>query len=135
MVWEGVYGESVGIGGLNYISLGLGFFIGSQITAFLNDRIYMNLGKKKGNIGRPEYRCPLMIPGALLTPVGLFIYGWTARRDVHWIVPNIGATIMSAGMIMGHQCITTYLIDAYPRFAASALAAAVTLRSLAGFGL
>lgn len=36
-VWEGVYGESVGVGGLNYLSLGVGFVLGAQISARLND--------------------------------------------------------------------------------------------------
>jgi len=53
---------------------------------------------------------------------------------VHWIAPNIGAAIFSGGAIMGFQCTQTYLVDAYPRFAASAVASAVVLRSLAGFG-
>lgn len=35
---------------------------------------------------------------------------------------------------MGFQCTQTYIVDAYPRFAASAVASAVVLRSLAGFG-
>ena len=32
-LWETEYHESVGIGGLNYISLGVGFFLGTQICA------------------------------------------------------------------------------------------------------
>lgn len=134
-VWEEIYDQSTGIGGLNYLSLGVGFFMGSQIAAPLNDRIYIALKRRNGNVGRPEFRCPLMVPGAILVPVGLFIYGWTARQGVHWIFPNIGAALLSAGMIMGFQCAQTYIVDAYPRFAASAIAAAVVLRSLAGFGL
>ncbi|KAK5061211.1 hypothetical protein LTR84_007753 [Exophiala bonariae] len=133
-VWEGIYHESVGIGGLNYISLGVGFFIGAQSTARMNDKIYIKLKQRNNNIGRPEFRVPLMIPGALLVPIGLFIYGWTANRNIHWIAPNIGAVIFSAGSIMGFQCTQTYIVDAYPRFAASAVASAVVLRSLAGFG-
>lgn len=134
-VWEDVYNESVGIGGLNYISLGVGFFLGTQICAPINDRIYRRLKARNDGVGRPEFRVPLMIPGAILVPIGLFIYGWTARSDVHWIAPNIGAAIFSAGTIMGFQCSQTYIVDAYSRYAASAVAAAVVLRSLAGFGL
>lgn len=37
-------------------------------------------------------------------------------------------------MIIGFQCIQTYLVDSYTRYAASAIAAATVLRSLAGFG-
>ncbi|KAL4960050.1 uncharacterized protein BDV14DRAFT_193269 [Aspergillus stella-maris] len=38
-LWTGedYYNESIGIGGLNYISLGIGFWLGSQICAPLND--------------------------------------------------------------------------------------------------
>lgn len=149
-VWEGIYNESVGIGGLNYISLGIGYFVGAQSTARMSDKIYITLKRRNNNVGRPEFRVPLMIPGALLgmlslhvaleianqstVPIGLFIYGWTANRNIHWIAPNIGAVIFSAGSIMGFQCTQIYLVDSYSRFASSAMASAVVLRSLAGFG-
>ena len=133
-VWENVYHESVGIGGLNYVSLGVGFFLGTQICAPINDRIYRRLKKRNNNIGRPEFRVPLMVPGACLVPIGLFIYGWTSYYATHWIGPNIGAAIFAAGTIIGFQCTQTYIVDAYTRYAASAVGAATVLRSLAGFG-
>lgn len=133
LLWENQYQESVGIGGLNYISQGIGLFLGTQICAPANDRIYRRLKKKNDNVGHPEFRIPLMIPGSILVPVGLFIYGWTAQEHTHWIGPNIGAAIFSAGVIIGFQCTQTYLVDSYARWAASAIAAATVLRSLAGF--
>jgi len=133
-LWENSYHESVGIGGLNYISLGVGFFLGTQVCAPCQDLIYRALKKRNNGVGRPEFRVPLMIPGALLVPIGLFIYGWTAEYHTHWIVPNIGAAIFAAGVIIGFQCIQTYIVDSYTRYAASAVGAATVLRSLAGFG-
>ncbi|GES63082.1 MFS general substrate transporter [Aspergillus terreus] len=128
------YNESTGIGGLNYISLGLGFWLGSQICAPLNDRIYRRLKARNNGTGRPEFRVPLLYVAAFITPAGLFIYGWTAQKHCHWIAPNIGALLFGMGNIVTYQCIQTYMVDAYTRFAASALAAAAFLRSLAGFG-
>lgn len=128
------YNESTGIGGLNYISLGLGFWLGSQICAPLNDGIYRRLKRKNNNLGRPEFRVPLLSVAAFCTPAGLFIYGWTAQTHCHWIAPNIGAVLFGIGNIVAYQCIQTYLVDSYTRFAASALAAAAFMRSLAGFG-
>ena len=133
-LWAERYHESVGIGGLNYISLGLGFFLGAQICAPLNDRIYKRLSRKNNNVGKPEFRVPIMVPGSFLVPIGLFLYGWSAQEHTHWIVPNIGATIFAAGVIIGFQCIQTYIVDSYTRYAASAIGAATVLRSLAGFG-
>jgi len=42
--------------------------------------------------------------------------------------------IFSVGTDISFQCATAYLIDCYTRFAASGIAAAVLLRSFAGFG-
>ncbi len=137
-LWTGVYGMPIGTGGLNYISLGLGFFLGTQICAPLQDVVYRKLKHSKyggpDHLGRPEFRVPLMFPGAVLVPVGLFIFGWAAERRTHWIVPNVGACIFAAGQQMGFQCMQTFIVDAYTRYAASAVGAVTVLRSLAGFG-
>jgi MFS family permease len=133
-LWTNVYGERVGIGGLNYISLGVGFFLGTQITAPINDRIYRRLKKQHNGVGKPEFRVPLMFIGSTFIPVGLFWYGWSAQAHIHWIMPNIGAAIFAAGCIVCFQCMQTYIVDSYTRYAASGVAAAVVLRSLAGFG-
>eukprot|EP01099_Mayorella_cantabrigiensis_P008020 TRINITY_DN7380_c0_g1_i1.p1 TRINITY_DN7380_c0_g1~~TRINITY_DN7380_c0_g1_i1.p1 ORF type:complete len:462 (-),score=70.02 TRINITY_DN7380_c0_g1_i1:423-1808(-) len=134
-VYRENYGESVGIAGLNYLSLGLGFFFGAPICGKSSDIIYQKLKKKDPRgLGKPEYRMPLVIPFSLLVPVGLLIYGWGAQTKVHWIVPNIGTFIFGIGTIAAFQCVTTYLVDTYARMAASAVAAVTVLRSLAGFG-
>ncbi|KKK14522.1 MFS multidrug transporter, partial [Aspergillus ochraceoroseus] len=128
------YNESTGIGGLNYIAIGLGFWGGSQICAPLNDRIYRRLKARNNGVGRPEFRVPLLVVAAFMTPAGLFIYGWTAQKHTHWIGPDIGAFLFGMGTIVAFQCAQTYMVDAYTRFAASALAASACMRSLAGFG-
>jgi multidrug resistance protein len=134
LLWSTTYHESTGIGGLNYISLGLGFFLGTQICAPLQDRIYRYLKARNDGVGKPEFRVPLMIPATILVPAGLFWYGWTAETKQHWILPNIGCVLFAAGTITGFQCIQTYIVDSYTRYAASAVAAVTVLRSLAGFG-
>lgn len=134
MVFNGIYGQSVSVGSLNYISLGVGFSIGTQVCARLQDVVYRRLKQRNGGVGKPEFRIPLVVPGSLLTVVGLFIYGWSARFRTHWIVPNVGAAIFALGSIMCFQGIQTYIVDTYTRYAASAIAAVVVLRSAGGFG-
>ena len=75
VLWTERYHESIGIGGLNYISLALGFFLGTQICAPLNDKIYRRLKHRNDGTGKPEFRIPLMVPGSILVPSGLFLYG------------------------------------------------------------
>ena len=131
-VWAEAYNESAAIGGLNYIAIALGFSLGAQLTGLLQDRLYRHLTKQRGGVGVPEYRVPLMLPGACIVPVGLFLYGWSAQRRWHWIVTDVASVIFSTGIIIGYQCMQTYLVDAYQTYAASAMAAAIFLRSLAG---
>ncbi|GKT59790.1 MFS multidrug transporter [Colletotrichum tofieldiae] len=118
---------------LNYISLGIGFVIGLQISGPLIDRVYRTLKAKNNDTGLPEFRIPLMFPTAIVTPIGLLLYGIAAHFEIHWIVPNIGAAILAAGLILSFQCVQTYVIDSYERYAASAAGAAAFVRTMAGF--
>ena len=127
------YGQSLGISGLHYIALGLGFFIGAPLVGKNSDKLYQKF-KKKSGVGKPEYRMPIIIPFSFLLPVGLLIYGWSAQHLTHWIVPDIGLFLFGMGTIASFQCVISYLVDAYAQFAASAVAAVTILRSFAGFG-
>ena len=134
-IWTGIYHETVGVSGLNYVSLGVGYLLGTLSTAHLNDTIYIFLrdGRGKG-IGCPEFRLPLLLPAGVLTPIGLFWYGWSAEKHLHWIMPNIGIAIFGVGVKIGGQCISTYGIDAYSLYIASVGAASIFVYSLFGFG-
>jgi len=133
-LWNNRYNQSVGIGSLNFISMDLGFLFGTQCISVLNDTVYRRLKMRNNGVGRPEYRVPIMVPAALLVPIGLFWYGWSAQAKLHWVMPNIGAGLFCMGTVVGFQCIETYIVDVYTSYAASALAAATVLRSLCGFG-
>lgn len=134
-VWTEYYGESVSIGSLNYVSLFVGMGIASQLGTRLADRYYRKLCDENGGQGRPEFRLPVLTLGALLVPVGLFWYGWSARPSIHWIMPNIGAAIYGAGTVLEILCVMGYIIDTYQKYAASAMAAMIVLRSIVAFAL
>lgn len=95
-----------------------------------------------------------------LIPAGLFWYGWSAQAHTHWIVPIIGTSFVGFGILGIFVCVCrfslsslslisvllfafqwanpnklpaqTYLVDAYTRYAASAIAANTLLRSILG---
>ncbi len=81
---------------------------------------------------KPEYRLQLMVPAYGLIPAGLFIYGWTAKYHVHWIVPILATVLIGIGNMAVFMCISLYLIDAFVIYAASALAANTVIRSIMG---
>lgn len=69
--------------------------------------------------------------GALI-PIGLLWYGWSAWARVHYIMPIIGTGFVGCGLIAIFLPVSTYLVDAFTIYAASAMAANTVLRSLAG---
>ncbi|OJZ80747.1 hypothetical protein ASPFODRAFT_38150 [Aspergillus luchuensis CBS 106.47] len=132
-IWTEVYHESSGIGGLNYLSIAIGSFIGLFLNLKLVDRIYRGLKARNNDVGKPEFRMPSLAVGSVISIVGLFWYGWSIGHT-HWIMPNIGALIYTMGTISCLQGMQTYIVDSYQTYAASALAACAVLRSLCGFG-
>jgi hypothetical protein len=94
---------------------------------------YRVLKRRNNGVGLPEFRLPLLIPAAILLPLGFFIYGWTAEYHTHWIFPNIGAFIFAASIMIGFNALVIYVVDCYPTYAASATAATAVMRSVAAF--
>ena len=152
-VFEEQYHWSQGSVGLAYLGIGIGSIIGISALGLVSDRLLAYLTKKNGGSPKPEYRLPPMFPGTFLVPAGLFIYGWTAYYKTHWIVPIFGTSLLGVGMLIAFvstpksilapefsctnnitlkMTVSTYLVDAFTIYAASAMAANTVFRSLTG---
>ncbi|ATY58344.1 Major facilitator superfamily general substrate transporter [Cordyceps militaris] len=133
--------------GLAFLGLGVGSMAGVAYFSVASDRYIKKKAAETGDadvdeemarrpsaVGsvKPEYRLPPLRAGAVLLPVGLFIYGWTAQYKVHWIVPIIGTAIMGIGNLIIFMSLQLYLVDTFTIYAASALAANSVVRSLLG---
>ncbi|KAI1143240.1 MFS general substrate transporter [Hypoxylon sp. FL0543] len=132
-LWIERYGQSVSVSGLHYIAIAVGCIIAAQVGARVTDSIWQRLKARAKGETQPEYRVPLMIPGAVLIPVGLFWYGWSAEARAFWILPDIGIAIFSCGIILGTQAMQAYVMDSFPKHVASASAASQMLRNVAAF--
>lgn len=123
-----------GLTGLAYLGSGLGTVIGTFICAKYSNQLYAHMQqrhrRKSGNNEAvvPEGRMPFLQIGMTLVPIGLIIFGWTAEKQVHWVLPLFGVAIFSLGMLMAYVCIQTYVVDVYEKYGASALAAVIVAR-------
>lgn len=131
-VFTSNYSFTVGLSGLAYLGIGIGFFIGLLVTALTNDRIVKTLTAQNKGIFEPEMRLPTMIIFACILPISFFWYGWTVEKRTHWIVPIIGTFPFGVGTMGAFMPIQTYIIDCYPTYAASAYATITGTRSLVG---
>lgn len=132
-LWVVAYGQPVDISGLHYIAVALGEIAGSQISGYVMDRIYRRLRSRACDAGQPEYHVPMMLPGAILAPAGLLLYGWAAQTHKHWVFVDIGMFVTTFGLQIAGMPTQAYIIDSYPEHASSATAASQLLRSLMAF--
>lgn len=126
--WEGTLAT------LPLIGLFLGIFSGCLINMCWAQK-YAQLVEHSEAV--PEKRLPIMMVFSWCMPIGTFIFGWTCRKSIHWFVPVLGVYLIGIGYIAVFQGAVNYLVDCFPRYSASAIAANTFLRSVvaAGFPL
>ncbi|GIJ92651.1 hypothetical protein Asppvi_001929 [Aspergillus pseudoviridinutans] len=116
LVFSNVYGFNLWQIGCSF----LGILVG-MVSAIMTDplwrRNYARLERQhqeavgEKNESLPEWRLPPVYP------------------HVHWVVPIIGSAVFGAGTVLVYSGVFTFLVDAYPTYAASALAANSFARS------
>jgi hypothetical protein len=97
-----------------------------------SDRLLKKLSSRHDGRMKPEYRLPHMVLGGITTPIGFFIYGWTAECQVRWIAPVIGTGVIGCGAILISLSLSNYLVDAFQTHAASGQAVALFMRCIVG---
>lgn len=133
-IWTKQYHQSTSASGLHYIAISIGSAGSSQVTGYLTDIVWAYLKKRApGNKHVPEFRVPLMIPGTILMPLGLLLYGWSAQHTLHWLVTDVGMGIFVFGLMSGTQSSNAYLADEFAEHYASANAAYKSVSNIVGF--
>ncbi|KAK5629999.1 hypothetical protein RRF57_005714 [Xylaria bambusicola] len=162
-LWTDRYGQSKLLSSLHYIAISIGLSLSAQVGGRVMDWGYQQLrvrdatiksrgGTPTGDViseklppGKPEYRVPYsmipflivgispVLPGLFLLPAGLFWYGWSAQRHHHWIVVDLGVVVFTTGDFIYTQALTTYILDEFTVFGASANAAVRVLSQALGF--
>ena len=102
LVFEGSHGFTLSQTGLTFLGIFVGMVLAAATDPFWHKN-YQRLIKQRelatGEIGgsEPEYRLPPSIAGAIIVPIGLFMFAWTTYSSVHWIVPIIGSSLFGTG--------------------------------------
>lgn len=103
------------IQGLLFLGLLLGTLFSEILcSGRLSDSIVARLAKKNGGLRVPEMRLWLAYPAALLSAVGLIVWGISVDRAYHWMVGQVAFFLFAAGIQMGNTVVTSYVVDSYP---------------------
>lgn len=118
--------------GLMFIPLVVGILIAILLTMFVLEPHVKKRVARRGTRQTPEDRLLIMFVGSIMFPISLFTLAWTSMPSVHWT----GAMMTGLGtglcFVMVYNSANTYLVDCYPKTAASALASKTLVRSMGG---
>ncbi|KKK25308.1 MFS multidrug transporter [Aspergillus ochraceoroseus] len=116
--------------GILYLSLASFPVVFQEVRGWNQVRFYIKRFKANNNFPVPEARLPPMMLGSIFFAGGLFLFGWTGQRQIHWIASLVGAVLTGLGFFTIFQAALNYLIDTFQAVAASAVAANTFLRSI-----
>ena len=131
IVFQEKRGWNSGVGELPLLGTVVGACMGGAAVFYKSslDRKRVLEGKKQ----KPEDRLPLAMIGGCVFAVTMFWFAWTANfNSIHWIVPTIAGTFLSASILLIFVSYLNYLTDTYLMFTASAMAANTICRSACG---
>jgi len=127
---EQVFGELYGWNAVQagYVQLAIviGEVLGWGFCVSTNRWYYASAARNTEAPGTPisEARLyPSVIGGFFGVTGGMFVYGWTSYSAIHWMVPTVGLAMVGFGTTAVVVSIANYLIDAYSKYATSALGA------------
>ncbi|KAL5002993.1 MFS general substrate transporter [Aspergillus recurvatus] len=133
LVYGDIYGMTSG-----QVSLVLVVNIVAVVSVAIPYFMYIHYGvnslARKGIEVSPE-RCLLpALFSSIFIPAGIFLFGWTSRKSIDWMVPTIGVGLTTGGFAIILQSIFVYIDLAYPKYAASLFAGNGFAKAVVAFG-
>jgi len=125
-VYGQLYGWDSNQAGYIQVAIVVGEVLGSGFPISSNHWYYDSAARNTEVPGTPIPEARLyqaVIGGFFGVAGGMFVYGWAAYPEIHWMAITIGLTMVGFGTTAVVISIANYLIDAYSKYAASALAA------------
>lgn len=120
IIYTGTYRFAPSHLGLVFLPIIVGCALATALYA-----LYILRSTPAHTTATPEDRLRPALPAVFAVPVGIFLFGWTAEpaSHAHWAWGMLGLVVYAAGVFVILQCIIMYILDSYPRFAASLFAA------------
>lgn len=131
-ILQDVYGFTPVQAGSAFIFFTVGSFLSVLLCNFSLDRIYIAFRGSEDEKGKPEYRLPLTILGAIVLPLAVAAYGWVAEYQGPVYLLLTAVALVDFALLLTMIPIQAYIVDACGLYSASAMTGVVVTRCLAG---
>ncbi len=121
--------------GLLNISTIIGLAIGMPTGGILADIFYRRSARRNDGTGVRESRIKALLPGAIITPVGLVIIGVVLQKHLSWVGLAFGWMMLNIGLTGVANVMLTYSVDCYPWRAAHIGVMVNTVKNVVSFGV
>ncbi|TVY29260.1 putative transporter [Lachnellula hyalina] len=83
----------------------------------LSDKIMVILTRKNNGKRVPEMRLYLGFPAAIISSIGLVLWGLSVDGNWHWMTGQVAFFLYALGLQMGNTILSAYIVDNYPEYA------------------
>ncbi|KAH7392847.1 MFS multidrug transporter-like protein [Pyrenochaeta sp. MPI-SDFR-AT-0127] len=132
IILQDVYGFNPAQTGSAFISFSIGSFLSVLVCNFSLDHIYIRLRNPSHAKGKPEYRLPLSIIGAMLLPLSVAGYGWIAQFQLPAPLLLVSVSLLGFTLLLTVIPLSAYVVDAFGLYSASAMTGVIVTRCLMG---
>ncbi|CAG7931635.1 unnamed protein product [Penicillium olsonii] len=129
VIFGNLYGYNDGQIGLMFIPILIGAAFALVVTPAIENKFRKICSVRSPT---PEDRLLAALIGAPFIPIAFFLLGATSYKHIIWVGPASSGIAFGFGMVLCYYAVNNYIIDSYQKYAASALAAKVFLRSGGG---
>jgi DHA1 family multidrug resistance protein-like MFS transporter len=139
-VFASVYNFNLTQQGLSFLGLITGCILAPYAILLIDWKIYQpKLARLRSTQSTSTTNLMLTLPpesrlygamiGSFVLPIGLFLFAWTARPSIHWIVPITAQGISILGSILVYVSSNFFMMDTYgAKYGASASGASSLTR-------
>ncbi|GAA5976456.1 hypothetical protein JCM5350_001694 [Sporobolomyces pararoseus] len=133
IIFVDIHHLPAGYSSLPFLSTFVGAILSVPLTLWFQKRYVLSTKSTEGGVPTPEMRLPPAQLGGILIVIAFVWLGWSGNYEkVPWIVPTLSGIVQGIGSVLIFRSLQTYLIDAYEKYSASALASNVVARSISG---
>jgi DHA1 family multidrug resistance protein-like MFS transporter len=108
--------------GAAFLAVVVGTIISFGIYNFYIYKVFVPRSRR-GGFAKPENVLMPALFACFGPSIALFLFGWAAPPEIHWIVPTMGIVIYPACVFILTQCVFLYILACFPQYAASVFAA------------
>ncbi|EED14835.1 MFS transporter, putative [Talaromyces stipitatus ATCC 10500] len=120
--------------GLLLIGLLVGLLVAEVVcSGNLSDKLMSYLAKRNGGIRVPEMRLWLGYPAAVVSSVGLVLWGVSVDEKWHWMVGQVAFFLYTLGLQTGNTVLSAYIVDNYPDHANEVITFYTVIINLSAF--